>query len=150
MTAGLPGTGIGGLYYMLLTAWMPVREVGLTLRGRSSVARWCEVLRHVALAWGIIGALLATALLIRAVLLFCASIGLLDAVTLKPALDAGGVWSRFAALVALVILAGIILGATILRFVAAPRRIGGPAARRPAAHITGHAELRMSRGTGPG
>ena len=125
MTAGLPGTGIGGLYYLLLTALMPFREVWLTVRGRSSAARWREVLRHVALAGGIIGALLATAWLIRAALLFGASIGLIDLATLRSALDAGGVWSRFAAFVASGILAGILLAAAVLGVVA------GPGARRP-------------------
>jgi hypothetical protein len=40
MTAGLPGTGIGGLYYLLLVFWMPCRELYLLARGRSSPQRW--------------------------------------------------------------------------------------------------------------
>lgn len=40
MTAGLPGTGIGGLFYLLLVFWMPCREIYLLCRGRSSLARW--------------------------------------------------------------------------------------------------------------
>lgn len=40
MVAGLPGTGIGGLFYLALVLWMPLRELALLLRGRSSLARW--------------------------------------------------------------------------------------------------------------
>ncbi len=40
MTAGLPGTGIGGLFYLLLVAWMPFRELYLLVRGRSNPQRW--------------------------------------------------------------------------------------------------------------
>ena len=38
--AGLPGTGLGGLFYLLLAFWMPFAELPRTLRGRSSRARW--------------------------------------------------------------------------------------------------------------
>jgi hypothetical protein len=40
MTAGLPGTGIGGLFYLLLVFWMPCRELCLLVRGKSSARRW--------------------------------------------------------------------------------------------------------------
>ena len=40
MTAGLPGTGIGSLFYVLLTVWMPFRELFALAQGRSSWKRW--------------------------------------------------------------------------------------------------------------
>jgi hypothetical protein len=40
MTAGLPGTGIGGLFYLLLVLWMPCRELYLLVRGKSNARRW--------------------------------------------------------------------------------------------------------------
>jgi hypothetical protein len=40
MTAGMPGTGISGLFYVLLVCWMPIREVWLLAHRRSSLARW--------------------------------------------------------------------------------------------------------------
>lgn len=43
MTVGLPGTGIGGLYYFLLVLFMPLREAWLTLCGRGSTERWKQV-----------------------------------------------------------------------------------------------------------
>lgn len=58
MKAGLPGVGIGGLFYVLLVAWMPFREVWLTLQGRSSARRWRRrVAGQVGLAAGILAAL---------------------------------------------------------------------------------------------
>ena len=49
MFAGLPGTGIGGIFYLLLTLWMPVHELYLTARGRSSAERW----RFIAYRWAV-------------------------------------------------------------------------------------------------
>jgi hypothetical protein len=58
--AGLPGTGLGGLFYVLLAVWMPVAELNATLRGRSSRARWRQVGTQFALACGIIAAVSGT------------------------------------------------------------------------------------------
>jgi hypothetical protein len=54
MIAGLPGTGIGGFFYMLTALWMPVRETGRALRGQSSRVRWSLVGTQGALAIGVI------------------------------------------------------------------------------------------------
>ena len=61
MNVGLPGTGMGGLFYLLTALLMPVVELVRALRGRSSVARWQIVLRQVTLALGVLGSLWATA-----------------------------------------------------------------------------------------
>lgn len=61
--AGLPGTGIGGLFYLLLALWMPVAELHATLRGRSSRDRWRQVGTQFALACGIIAAVAGTAVI---------------------------------------------------------------------------------------
>ncbi len=53
---GLPGTGLGGLFYILLAIWMPVTELHRTLRGGSSLARWRQVGTQFALACGIVAA----------------------------------------------------------------------------------------------
>jgi hypothetical protein len=58
--AGLPGTGLGGLFYILLALAMPVVEVYRTLRGRSSADRWREVGTQFALACGIIAMMAGT------------------------------------------------------------------------------------------
>jgi hypothetical protein len=57
MIAGIPGAGINGLFYLLLTAWMPVQESGRTLLGRSTFSRWRAISMQVFLASGILLAL---------------------------------------------------------------------------------------------
>jgi hypothetical protein len=54
MIAGLPGTGIGGLFYLLSTVLMPFREIYLTCRGRSSVKQWKQVGLQMSLALGVV------------------------------------------------------------------------------------------------
>ena len=59
MNAGLPGTGIGGLLYLVLALLMPLRELYLTARGRGSRERWRLALRQAAMAAAILGMLAA-------------------------------------------------------------------------------------------
>lgn len=54
MTAGLPGTGIGGLFYLLLVFWMPCRELYLLVQGKSSAKRWRAISFYFALTAAII------------------------------------------------------------------------------------------------
>jgi len=61
MTAGLPGTGLGGLLYVLLALLMPVRELYLTARGRSSRERWSVVGRQALMALAVVAVLVGTA-----------------------------------------------------------------------------------------
>ncbi len=51
MVVGVPGTGIGGLFYLLAAALMPVREAWLLARGKSSWARWRFIGRQWATMW---------------------------------------------------------------------------------------------------
>jgi hypothetical protein len=48
-SAGLPGTGIGGLLYILLALCMPFFEPYQTILGRTSLERWKLVLRQLAI-----------------------------------------------------------------------------------------------------
>ncbi len=59
--AGLPGTGLGGLMYIVLALAMPFFELLQTVRGRSSLARWKLVLRQTAIALGVVVAVVITA-----------------------------------------------------------------------------------------
>ncbi|MCC7406988.1 MAG: hypothetical protein IT442_02885 [Phycisphaeraceae bacterium] len=54
MAAGLPSTGIGGIFYLLLVLWMPLRELQMTIQGRSSLARW----RGIAMHWFVVGCMI--------------------------------------------------------------------------------------------
>jgi hypothetical protein len=40
MFAGLPGIGVGTLFYVVAALWMPLRECPRLLTGTSSLARW--------------------------------------------------------------------------------------------------------------
>lgn len=55
MQVGLPGTGIGTVFYMLLIAFMPLRELYFTVRGRSSLARW----KTIGVQWSLCVSILA-------------------------------------------------------------------------------------------
>lgn len=54
MNAGLPGTGIGGFFYLITAFFMPINEIVMTIRGESSLKRWIFVARQSAIAGGII------------------------------------------------------------------------------------------------
>ena len=66
MTVGLPGAGIGGLFYLLAALLMPFRELVRTLQRRSSAARWSLVGEQFAHAVGIAAGTYATGWLIVA------------------------------------------------------------------------------------
>jgi hypothetical protein len=54
MTAGLPGFGLGGLFFILSALLAPIFELPATLRGRSSRARWTRIASNLALALAMI------------------------------------------------------------------------------------------------
>jgi hypothetical protein len=60
MGAGIPGTGMATLFYLVSAVVMPLRELVLTLQGRSSWARWRLVCRHVLFASAMAGSVVAT------------------------------------------------------------------------------------------
>ena len=54
MTVGLPGTGVGGMFYLLSALAMPLREVYGRARRRSTRGGWRAVLEQTGLALGIL------------------------------------------------------------------------------------------------
>ena len=60
MTAGLPGTGIGGLFYLISALLMPFREAFRFLVGRGDRARGQLALQQGGLAVTILGAVWVT------------------------------------------------------------------------------------------
>ena len=60
MSAGLPGIGLGGLFFILSALLAPLVEIARTLRGTSSVSAWLGVMRNFALAVVMIAAIEAT------------------------------------------------------------------------------------------
>lgn len=55
MFAGLPATGIGGVFYMLLVLLMPFKELWRAMKGESSMERWA----FIASRWGLFAIVLA-------------------------------------------------------------------------------------------
>ena len=56
MNPGLPGAGIGGLFYILSALWMPICELWRRRQGQAP-GRWPLVARQVGIAVGIIVAM---------------------------------------------------------------------------------------------
>ena len=56
MNPGLPGTGIGGLFYILTALWMPVCEIWRRSRG-DATGRWPLVAKQFAIALGVLAAM---------------------------------------------------------------------------------------------
>jgi hypothetical protein len=54
MFAGLPGIGVGTLFYVLLALWMPFRELPRLLNGTSSAAQWRLIAQQLLFASGIV------------------------------------------------------------------------------------------------
>ncbi|HTY45945.1 MAG TPA: hypothetical protein VMD52_08155 [Patescibacteria group bacterium] len=68
MTAGLPGTGIGGFFYLLSALLMPVNECIYTVLGRSRPARWRKVSRQTLCSLGILAGIWCTAWILAHIL----------------------------------------------------------------------------------
>jgi len=60
MNVGLPGTGIGGLFYLLSAFTMPFTEAVRTIRGEKPASRWRFVMSQVGIAISIFAVLAAT------------------------------------------------------------------------------------------
>jgi len=89
MVVGLPGTGIGGLFYLLMTLWMPFHELYVLARGKSSLARWRFIAFNLLMVGAILSCLWATMLVMKATLAFLGldrPKGLLEGADLAPAL----------------------------------------------------------------
>lgn len=53
---GMPGTGLGGVFYALLILWIALRELWLSARRASGGARWLKIGEFAGLLLGIIAA----------------------------------------------------------------------------------------------
>jgi hypothetical protein len=130
MTVGIPGTGLGGLFYFALVVMMPFRELVLTVRRRSSIARWRCVAFHLSILGGMLAVLWAEGWLLNRVL------------DLRAAVAAGGKGGGYeparalflqtgqiAAVTSIVVLATLLGGVALLRLTPLgrlPRAANGP------------------------
>lgn len=54
MFAGLPGIGVGTLFYVMMAFWMPLREIPRVFQGTSSLATWKLIVQQMFYAAGIV------------------------------------------------------------------------------------------------
>lgn len=66
MVVGVPGTGIGGLFYLFMAVLMPIRELWLAVRGRSSLRAWKFIAIQLSMIGGIVGVMTLMQLALRA------------------------------------------------------------------------------------
>ena len=69
MTVGLPGVGIGGIFYLVSALLMPVRELGRAMRRDPGARHWGLVSRQTSIALGILAALWLTGWLVGRMLM---------------------------------------------------------------------------------
>lgn len=68
MFAGLPGIGVGTLFYVLMAFWMPVREIPRVLNGTSRLDTWQIIARQMLYAVSIIVTVMFSERVLMAVL----------------------------------------------------------------------------------
>jgi len=69
MVAGLPGTGIGGFFYVFASCWMMVRECYAKISRRKDLSRWPVVRNQTILTLSIVVGMWATGEVIGRILL---------------------------------------------------------------------------------
>ncbi|OGF13170.1 MAG: hypothetical protein A2W00_13920 [Candidatus Eisenbacteria bacterium RBG_16_71_46] len=120
MTVGIPGSGIGGLFYLAGALWLPVR--GLFRRLRGEPVAWPQAFGQAALAVGILAGLWLTGALL----------GLLVGPSLEPAAAGGtGIGAALARHANALRLASLLAGFGTLGAVLAAVQIARLVVRRP-------------------
>jgi hypothetical protein len=126
--AGLPGTGIGGLFYLLLAAFMPLKHAWRALRRRTADGHGRLVLRSLAFAGAILAVLWAQAWALKEVILAAASPAEVALVTGEST----SAYMRTAASASLASLVAVVLVVHALRlFVKRPSAASHAALGRP-------------------
>jgi tetratricopeptide (TPR) repeat protein len=127
MTVGIPGAGIGGLFYLLNAFFMPVRELWRLAQGQSSAESRRVVLRQFLIASGIVAAMWGTAALIATIAaqpILAPFTGVHSAGGAKGS-DLPQLLSYSALYLGLATLALVLLGVQVLRVVVTPVVIAG-------------------------
>jgi hypothetical protein len=107
VSAGLPGLGLGGLFFIASALVAPLLELWRTLRGRSSLAAWRAVGRQFAQA---VAMVVAVDLALRLTFLCLEGAGLGD----PPAPDAATVLPLAPIAITTAILAAVLIGAKLI------------------------------------
>ena len=119
MFAGLPGIGVGTLFYVLMAVWMPFREMPRVLAGKSSVAQWQLIARQLFYAAGIVATVMFAERLLMWILGQSKVAPFSPAAFLHGELGARAGDSLLAApiVASLLLLAGVVLFVEVLRVV---------------------------------
>ncbi len=127
MTVGLPGTGIGGMFYLLSALAMPFREARRRARGegRRTPGGWRVVAGQVAIAGGIVAGLWATGWFLGAVLAAARPV-----IPLVGRGHAGNVLRIATFVLTFGTLAGVLAGVELLRLWLVPRPASAPRRQR--------------------
>lgn len=104
MSVGIPGFGLGGLFFVLSALVAPLLELPRTLRGESSAAVWREIGRNVLLSLLIIVAV-DFALRVALLVVWLAGGGSLDSVTEPVVLPVAPIGATGGLLIALLVTA---------------------------------------------
>ncbi len=137
MTVGLPGTGIGGMFYLLSALAMPLREARRRMQDGPGGGRWRVVAAQTAIAGGIIASMWVTGWLLGVALSAVHPV-----VRLAAAPPHGNVLRAAALVLSLGTLAAVLCGVELLRLwvhrrsdrevPVAPRELQASQAVRPA------------------
>ena len=119
MFAGLPGIGVGTLFYVLMAMWMPVRELPRVFKGTSSVEQWRLIARQLFFAGGIIATVMFSERLLLWVLGQSTVAPFSPAAYLHDELGARAADSLLAAPItaSILLLAGVLLFVEMLRVI---------------------------------
>lgn len=131
MFAGLPGFGVGTLFYVVVAFWMPIRELPRVANGTSSLARWRLIVQQLFYACGIIVTIMVAERLLMWMLGQSGPKPFSPALLLSGQLSERASGSILAAPItaSLLMLGGVLLAVEILRLVVTRR----PAKQTPAA-----------------
>lgn len=124
MFAGLPGFGVGTLFYVVVAFWMPIRELARVASGTSSLARWRLIVQQLFYAFGIIVTIMAAERFLMWALGQSGPQPFSPAVLLTGQLNERAAGSLLAApiVVSLLMLGGVVLSVELLRLVATARK----------------------------
>lgn len=125
MTAGIPGAGIGGLFYLLGALFMPFREIWLALHGRSSAGSRRVVRRQVAIATAILLSMWTAAWLISLFITLRQAVSSFAGIgpETTPTGNQTLLWNYSALAIGTVTLALLLTAVQILRFVVPSKRL---------------------------
>jgi hypothetical protein len=127
--AGLPGMGVGTLFYVLIALFMPVYECVRLIRGDSSLARWRVVAVQFSFAIGIIASITIAGRMLEIILgtLSPGSVGVAALITAVFVAKAPGSFWASPVTASFLLLIAILCSVEALRWLiafAAPRQHG--------------------------